>query len=108
MDVRPIPRAHKTPGAHGWNWSAGGGLCGDGTTNAVVYNVGNFTDLPAIAPALLTIDGVETTFHEFGHALPGNALTRAPYRSLFGTSVDRDYVEMSRRFSNTGLSLRKC
>ncbi|MDE6400058.1 MAG: peptidase M3, partial [Muribaculaceae bacterium] len=38
-------------------------------------------------------DEVETTFHEFGHALQA-ILSQAPYRSIAGTNVDRDYVEM--------------
>lgn len=59
----------------------------------IVYNVGNFTRPTADTPALLTLDEVETTFHEFGHALQG-MLTQAPYKSIAGTNVDRDYVEM--------------
>ncbi len=70
------------------------GLYGDGTTKRpIVYNVGNFTKPTADTPSLLTIDEVETMFHEFGHALQG-MLSRAPYKSLAGTNVDRDYVEM--------------
>lgn len=59
----------------------------------IVYNVGNFTRPAGDTPALLTIDEVETTFHEFGHALQA-ILSCAPYKSLAGTNVDRDYVEM--------------
>ncbi|MCM1005442.1 MAG: M3 family metallopeptidase [Prevotella sp.] len=59
----------------------------------IVYNVGNFTPPTADNPSLLTLDEVETTFHEFGHALQG-MLTQAPYKSLAGTNVDRDYVEL--------------
>lgn len=59
----------------------------------IVYNVGNFTRPAGDVPALLTIDEVETCFHEFGHALQA-ILSRAPYKSLAGTNVDRDYVEM--------------
>jgi peptidyl-dipeptidase Dcp len=70
------------------------GLYGDGTSKRpIVYNVGNFSRPTADAPALLSLDEVETTFHEFGHALQG-MLTRAPYKTLAGTNVDRDYVEM--------------
>lgn len=70
------------------------GLYGDGTTKRpIVYNVGNFTRPSGDTPSLLTVDEVETMFHEFGHALQG-MLTRAPYKSLAGTNVDRDYVEM--------------
>ena len=59
----------------------------------IVYNVGNFSRPAGDIPALLTIDEVETTFHEFGHALQ-SILSRAPYKSIAGTNVDRDYVEM--------------
>jgi len=70
------------------------GLYGDGKyRRPIVYNVGNFTRPAAGTPSLLTIDEVETMFHEFGHALQG-MLTTAPYKSLAGTNVDRDYVEM--------------
>ena len=88
-----FPRDTKRQGA--WmEQMQSGGLYGDGTTKRpIVYNVGNFTRPTADAPALLTLDEVETTFHEFGHALQA-MLSRAPYKSLFGTNVDRDYVEM--------------
>ncbi len=88
-----FPRATKRQGA--WmEQMQSGGLYGDGTNKRpIVYNVGNFTRPTGDAPALLTIDEVETTFHEFGHALQA-MLSRAPYKSLFGTNVDRDYVEM--------------
>lgn len=59
----------------------------------IVYNVGSFTPPTAETPSLLTIDQVETMFHEFGHALHG-MLTKAPFRGLAGTNVDRDLVEM--------------
>lgn len=66
----------------------------DGTeVRPIIYNVGNFTKPSADAPALLTIDEVETMFHEFGHGLHG-MLTRARYKSQAGTNVDRDFVEL--------------
>lgn len=66
----------------------------DGTSSRpIVYNVGNFTRPTADTPALLTIDEVETMFHEFGHGLHG-MLTRAKLRSQSGTNVDRDFVEL--------------
>lgn len=87
------PRDSKRQGA--WmEQMQSAGLYGDGTTKRpIVYNVGNFTKPTADTPSLLTIDEVETMFHEFGHALQG-MLSRAPYKSLAGTNVDRDYVEM--------------
>ncbi|MCM1076168.1 MAG: M3 family metallopeptidase [Bacteroides sp.] len=59
----------------------------------IVYNVGNFTRPTADTPALLTLDEVETMFHEFGHGLHG-MLTKAKLRSQSGTNVDRDFVEL--------------
>ena len=87
------PRDSKRQGA--WmEQMQSAGLYGDGTTKRpIVYNVGNLTKPTADTPSLLTIDEVETMFHEFGHALQG-MLSRAPYKSLAGTNVDRDYVEM--------------
>jgi peptidyl-dipeptidase Dcp len=88
-----FPRASKRQGA----WMEQMQSCGlyeDGNRRPIVYNVGNFTRPAGDTPALLTIDEVETTFHEFGHALQ-SILSQAPYRSIAGTNVDRDYVEMS-------------
>ena len=59
----------------------------------IIYNVGNFTKPIAETPSLLTLDEVETAFHEFGHGLHG-MLTRAQYRGQAGTNVDRDFVEL--------------
>ena len=59
----------------------------------IVYNVANFTKPTADTPSLLTIDEVQTLFHEFGHALHG-MLTRCHYPSVSGTSVARDFVEL--------------
>ena len=88
-----FPRSSKRQGA--WmEQMQSAGLYGDGTQKRpIVYNVGSFTRPTADTPSLLTIDEVETLFHEFGHSLQG-MLTRAPYKSLAGTNVDRDYVEM--------------
>ncbi len=58
----------------------------------IVYNVGNFSKPTADAPSLLTIDEVQTMFHEFGHGLHG-MLSRARLKSQSGTKVDRDFVE---------------
>ncbi|MDE7375681.1 MAG: peptidase M3, partial [Muribaculaceae bacterium] len=56
-------------------------------------NSGNFSKPTTDAPSLLTIDEVETMFHEFGHGLHG-MLTQARYRGQSGTNVDRDFVEL--------------
>jgi peptidyl-dipeptidase Dcp len=66
----------------------------DGTRIApVIFNVGNFTKPTADAPSLLSVDEVETLFHEFGHALHG-LLSDCTYESLSGTNVPTDFVEL--------------
>ena len=68
----------------------------------IIVNVCNFPapgDDPTDAkPSLLTIDNVTTAFHEFGHALHG-FLTQCTYKSVSGTSVARDFVEMFSQFN---------
>ncbi|MFZ4454914.1 MAG: M3 family metallopeptidase [Bacteroidales bacterium] len=59
----------------------------------VIVNVGNFTKPTADAPSLLTIDEVETLFHEFGHGMHG-MLTKCSYPRVSGTNVARDFVEL--------------
>ncbi|MDO4510576.1 MAG: M3 family metallopeptidase [Bacteroidales bacterium] len=59
----------------------------------IIYNVGSFTPPTKEMPSLLTLDELETAFHEFGHALHG-MLTTAPYKGLEGTNMDRDMVEL--------------
>ncbi len=87
------PRASKRQGA----WMSefkGSWQDEDGTSSRpVIYNVGNFSRPTGDTPALLTIDEVETMFHEFGHGLHG-MLSRARLKSQAGTNVDRDFVEL--------------
>ncbi len=59
----------------------------------IIVNVGNFTKPTAQNPSLLSMDEVETMFHEFGHALHG-LLSQCTYPSVAGTSVARDFVEL--------------
>lgn len=88
-----FPRATKRQGA----WMSefkGSYITDEGERVApIIYNVGNFSRPTADAPALLSLDEVETLFHEFGHALHG-MLTQARYRQQAGTNVDRDFVEL--------------
>ena len=59
----------------------------------LIYNVGNYNPPTDGKPALLTLDQVETMFHEFGHGLHG-LLSKCTYNGLSGTSVSRDFVEL--------------
>ena len=88
-----FPRASKRSGAWMSNFREAY-TDADGTdVRPVVYNVCNFTKPTADEPSLLTIEEVETLFHEFGHALHG-MLTRMHYPSVSGTNVARDFVEL--------------
>ena len=88
-----FPRATKRQGA--WmDELKGSSVDPDGTVERpIIFNVGNFTRPTSDTPALLTLDEVETMFHEFGHGLHG-MLSRAKLRSQSGTNVDRDFVEL--------------
>lgn len=88
-----FPRASKRQGAWMEQMQAAGLYENGQSKRPIVYNIGNFSRPTGDAPALLTLDELETAFHEFGHALQG-MLTRAEYKSQAGTDVDRDYVEM--------------
>ncbi|MCK5824225.1 MAG: M3 family metallopeptidase [Ichthyobacteriaceae bacterium] len=59
----------------------------------IITNVCNFTKPPKGEPALISTGGVETIFHEFGHALHG-LLSNGKYPSLTGTATARDFVEL--------------
>ncbi|HAG17087.1 MAG TPA: peptidase M3 [Bacteroidales bacterium] len=66
---------------------------GDDFVTPVIVNVGNFTKPTANEPSLLSLDEVQTLFHEFGHGLHG-LLSNVKYNSISGTSVKRDFVEL--------------
>lgn len=87
-----FPRESKRGGA--WMTSYRKQSTVDGKRVAPVISiVCNFTKPVGDQPALLTFDEASTLFHEFGHALHG-LLSNVKYKSLSGTSVSRDFVEL--------------
>lgn len=58
----------------------------------VVVNNMNIPKPAAGNPALMTLDEVNTLFHEFGHTLHG-LLSDVKYPRFSGTNVERDFVE---------------
>ncbi len=83
-----FPRPGKSGGAWMSNYREQ-----QGDIRPLVCNVCSFTQPVGDMPSLLTIDEVETLFHEFGHALHG-LLTRCAYKGTSGTNVARDFVEL--------------
>lgn len=87
-----FPRESKRGGA--WMTSYRSQYMKEGKRVAPVISiVCNFTKPVGDQPALLTFDEATTLFHEFGHALHG-LMSNVKYRSLAGTSVSRDFVEL--------------
>jgi peptidyl-dipeptidase Dcp len=87
-----FPRASKRGGAWMSSYRKQDKMYGKMVT-PIITNVGNFTKPTAEKPSLLRWEEVQTLFHEFGHALHG-LLSDRTYRSLTGTSVPRDFVEL--------------
>lgn len=83
-----FPRPGKSGGAWMSNYREQ-----QGAIRPLVCNVCSFTQPVGDMPSLLTIDEVETLFHEFGHALHG-LLTKCNYKGISGTNVARDFVEL--------------
>lgn len=83
-----FPRPGKSGGAWMSNYREQ-----QGNIRPLICNVCNFTKPVGEMPSLLTIDEVETLFHEFGHALHG-LLTKCSYKGIAGTNVVRDFVEL--------------
>ncbi len=85
---------HPRPGKRGGAWSSryrGTWVEKGVSVRPVVVNVCNFSRPAGDAPALLSIEEVETLFHELGHGL-NSILSRVRYRGL--ASPPRDFVEL--------------
>ena len=88
-----FPRASKKGGAWMNNYRDQYHYAGSADVRPVVSVTCNFSKPTGDKPALLNFDEVETLFHEFGHSLHG-MLSQCHYRTLSGTSVSRDFVEL--------------
>lgn len=85
---------HPRPGKRGGAWCGRlrSGWVKDGKRiRPIVTNVANFTRGTGETPALLSLEEVNTLFHEFGHALHG-ILSKVRHRSMGRTP--RDFVEL--------------
>ncbi len=87
-----FPRETKKGGAWMTNYREQG-MWSDEVKRPHVSIVCNFTKPTPTKPSLLSYDEVRTLFHEFGHALHG-LLSQCKYRSLAGTNVYWDFVEL--------------
>ena len=85
------PRASKRGGAWMDAFRSQSNIKGN-AVSPVIYNVGNFAKPSGDTPSLLSVDQVQTLFHEFGHALHG-LLSKCHYPRVSGTSVPTDFVE---------------
>lgn len=85
---------HPRPGKRGGAWSSryrGTWVEKGVSVRPVVVNVCNFSRPAGDLPALLSIEEVETLFHELGHGL-NSVLSKVRYRGL--ASPPRDFVEL--------------
>lgn len=98
-----FPRAGKQPGAWMTNFKEQWRDDEGRDSRPHVSIVMNFTKPTAGNPSLLTPGEVETFLHEFGHALHG-LLASGVYKSLSGTNVYRDFVELPSQFNENFLT----
>lgn len=92
-----LPRSTKRGGAWMTNFREQYVDAQGNDVRPIIANVCNFGQ-PEDSVKLLTIDEVQTAFHEFGHALHG-MLTRCHYAGVSGTNVARDFVETFSQFN---------
>jgi len=89
-------RDNKKPGAWMTNFREQGRFQGK-ERRPHISIVGNFRKPSGGQPALMSLDEVNTLFHEMGHALHG-LLSHVQFRSIAGTNVVWDFVELPSQF----------
>ena len=97
-----FPRASKKNGAWQTTFRSQGYEEGH-IRRPIVSIVCNFTKPTKDKPSLLSHGEVVTLFHEFGHALH-NLLARGRYKSISGTSVKWDFVELPSQVNENWVS----
>ncbi len=92
-----LPRSTKRAGAWMSNFREQYVDADGNDVRPIIINVCNFGQ-PEDTVKLLTIDEVQTAFHEFGHALHG-MLSKCHYVDVSGTNVAHDFVETFSQFN---------
>lgn len=98
-----FPRASKRPGAWMTEFKPEWKERDSTSSRPHISIVMNITKPTATRPSLLTPYEVSTFLHEFGHALHG-LLAATRYKSLSGTNVRRDFVELPSQFNENFLN----
>ncbi len=92
-----LPRSTKRAGAWMSNFREQYVDADGNDVRPIIINVCNFGQ-PEDTVKLLTIDEVQTAYHEFGHALHG-MLSKCHYVDVSGTNVAHDFVETFSQFN---------
>lgn len=101
-----FPREEKRPGAWMNDIVSQGKMFGK-IRHPHVSITCNFTKPTPTKPSLLTLMEVLTLFHEFGHALHG-LLSKCTYRSVAGTNVYWDFVELPSQIMENWVTEKEC
>lgn len=101
-----FPRKGKQPGAWMTDIKEQHILENGKDSRPIISIVTNFTKPTDTKPSLLTAGEVRTLLHEFGHALHG-LMSQVTYKSLSGTNVYRDFVELPSQFNENFLTQRE-
>ncbi len=106
FNVDLYPRKTKKPGAWMTNLFEQGYFEKE-VRRPQVAIVCNFTKPTDDKPSLLTFGELTTLYHEFGHALHG-LLSKCRYRSVSGTSVYWDFVELPSQIMENWVKEKEC